>query len=348
MAKKSVGAVTLDVAQLRDDYDQRRGLLERLAVNTQQAIKGFLEEASFPYLDVSHRVKEFASLAEKVGRKGYSSPFDECEDLCGLRVICYFPSDVDRIASVIQREFLVHSTIDKGTLLGVQEFGYRSTHFIVSVKKEWEAAPNYRGLAGLKAEIQVRTLLMHAWAEVEHKLAYKSESQVPDEFRRRFSRLSAKFEEADEQFEELRDKLREYRRALMAKAEATGRFDINAELNLDSLQALLDFYFPNRTRNVAQKTGSVLEEITNHGLTMQDLVQSMERGRPFVEEYEHRIRELFPEPGARFAQVGALRAALDITVPGYAEARLKDASMKSRLGDTVRALRERVRKTPAQ
>ena len=58
-------------------------------------------------------------------------------------------------------------------------FGYRSRHFIVSVNREWLKAPNYRGLSGLKAEIQVRTILMHAWADVEYKLAYKKRNMFP-------------------------------------------------------------------------------------------------------------------------------------------------------------------------
>jgi putative GTP pyrophosphokinase len=59
--------------------------------------------------------------------------------------------------------------------------------------------------ADIRAEIQVRTALQHAWSAVHHKLEYKSSTEAPPELRRRLFRLSALFELADEQFSELRD-----------------------------------------------------------------------------------------------------------------------------------------------
>ena len=61
----------------------------------------------------------------------------------------------------------------------------------------------FRDYADFKVEIQIRTILMHAWAEIEHRLAYKKQAHIPSHLRRKFSRISAKLEEADEQFEEL-------------------------------------------------------------------------------------------------------------------------------------------------
>lgn len=342
MATRRDSTAALDAGQLREEYDRRRTHAERLVINLQQALKSFLEQDGIPYLDVTFRVKEFGSFSEKIGRKSYSTPFEQCEDLCGLRVICYYPSDVDAVAALIRREFLVHSSIDKGALLGVQEFGYRSTHFVASVKPEWEAAPNYRGLGGLKAEIQVRTLLMHAWAEVEHKLAYKSEQQVPDEFRRRLGRLSAQFEEADAQFEDLRDRLRQYRASLAERAQASGRFDPAVGLSLDSLRALLDYYFPDRGTTPTRLAAIVLEEVAGFGLSMPHIVRAVENSRPYLAEYESLLRTNTADWVDGFNQAGALRASLDIAVPGFVEYRTGGAQLPNFMAVAIEALREEV------
>ena len=109
--------------------------------------------------------------------KKIREPFDEIEDICGVRVICYYTSDVDKVTQIIKNEFQILESQNKSDLLGVNEFAYRSQHFIVKTNSKWNAAPNYRDLGNLKAEIQVRTILMHTWAEIEHKLNYKNKAQ---------------------------------------------------------------------------------------------------------------------------------------------------------------------------
>lgn len=76
--------------------------------------------------------------------------------------------------------------------------------------------------AGLKAEIQIRSLLQHAWAEIEHGLGYKPES-VPDEHIRRFSRLAGMFELADEEFVRLRDGLLQHEQIVREEIDASPR-----------------------------------------------------------------------------------------------------------------------------
>jgi ppGpp synthetase/RelA/SpoT-type nucleotidyltranferase len=314
--------LSTEVVQLRAVYDPLRRSLERLAINIRQALEGFIEEAGIPYLTITYRIKAFESFAQKIERKGYGDPYEQCEDLCGVRIICYYPSDVERIAALIRSEFDVKEAIDKAALLGVREFGYRSTHLIAMVKPAWLAAPNYRGLGQVKAEIQIRTVLMHAWAEIEHKLAYKSVEQVPDPFRRKLSRLSAKFEEADEQFEELRKGLADYRTGIAERAVQAGRFDSSLPMNIDTLQAYLSYYFPDRRENGPHALREALAEISQASLTMANLMLAYERAHSVLKEYERNMRPFFKTQTGQYAQLGALRAILDLTQPGYAERRI--------------------------
>jgi len=65
----------------------------------------------------------------------------------------------------------------------------------------------------MKCEIQVRTILQHAWAEIEHDLVYKSPADIPFRVRRRFASLAGLLEIADREFESLRQDEMAVRRA---------------------------------------------------------------------------------------------------------------------------------------
>src|SRR5207302_1889866 len=86
------------------------------------------------------------------------------------------------------------------------QFGYQSDHYIMSLRSGRAEKREWAKFAGLKAEIQVRTALQHAWAAVDHKLNYKPERETDrPQIGRGLSRLAAMFELADEEFSRLRD-----------------------------------------------------------------------------------------------------------------------------------------------
>ena len=81
-------------------------LYEKLGKNVIQAIETFLYEANIDYLNITYRIKEVESFLEKIERKDYSTPLEEIEDICGIRVICYYQSDVEKICEIIKKELL--------------------------------------------------------------------------------------------------------------------------------------------------------------------------------------------------------------------------------------------------
>ena len=103
--------------KVRAEYDRICKKHRKLATNLDEALKGFLNDADIDVLGVQHRVKEFDSFYEKIQRKRYTKPFEEVEDICGLRIICYYPSDLDKIAELIKSEFDVLESTDKADLL---------------------------------------------------------------------------------------------------------------------------------------------------------------------------------------------------------------------------------------
>ncbi|MDF2438276.1 MAG: (p)ppGpp synthetase [Bacteroidota bacterium] len=273
--------------ELNDEYNRLQSQYSKLGKNLEEALKSFLEAEKIPYLSVYHRVKDFESYFEKVGRKNYKDPFNETEDICGIRIICYYASDIEKIENIIKKELNVLESENKSDSLGLKEFAYRSVHNIVKINDNWTATPNYRGLQNYKAEIQIRTILMHAWAEIEHKLNYKSDAQVPFNFQRKLFRLSAKFEEADEQFEELRDGITEYRKDIAEKTRNENKFDVTQDFNLDSFLAFLNFHFPEMPPAEGFYLNTTFEDAVKNDITFAELEEDIK----FIKPYIHEIAE---------------------------------------------------------
>lgn len=171
-------------------------------------------------MDISHRTKTVSSLKGKIEKKigKYKSLFD-VTDLCGFRVICYFADTVDDIASLLKSAFIIDysNSIDKRDILQATEFGYISVHYICSLKEEdWKDHPE---LSTIRFEVQIRSVLQHAWAEIEHDLGYKSDFGVPRPIRREFSRVASLLEVADNQFVELRKNTQKYEEDVKIKIQ---------------------------------------------------------------------------------------------------------------------------------
>lgn len=191
-----------------------------------------------PLAMVSARAKNLCSVAEKMLRKRtlYQDPADplppdplvRMTDLCGGRIIAETATEVESICRFIEQAFDIDgpNSDDASQRLKPTEFGYRSVHYIIMVDPEKLAKagiktpvpPKILKQAGdlfpLKAEIQVRTLLEHAWSDLGHDLLYKSDLQVPDSMKRRFAQVAAVLEGADRDFGRLIAAFRDYRASL--------------------------------------------------------------------------------------------------------------------------------------
>lgn len=303
---------------MRKKFEQLHTSYSRLGKNVKEAIETFLTEKEINFLSVEYRIKDIDSFLEKIERKSYSDPFNDIEDICGLRIICYYQSDIKKICQIVNKEFDVKENEDKEKLLDDDQFGYRSYHFIGKVKNNWLQAPNYRGLENLKFEIQIRTVLMHAWAEIEHKLAYKQEIHIPTHLRRKLYRISAKLEEADEQFEDIKNESIQYRKKLLNKSIEKGiEFYKDLNLNLDSLQSFLDFKFPKRAKSI-KETRNLLNELVKSKISLNDIIEGYEILEPYLELIEKEIfKDRLIDNKSGWAQVGIIRKVLDITNDVY-------------------------------
>lgn len=176
-------------------------------------IEELLRQAGIKFQHVGYRVKSAESAVRKISLKtGSRLSLTNLTDLLGVRVITYFPHDVDKAADVIRDEFDIdeENSVDKRKLLDFDRFGYMSLHVIASLTPTRNHLAEYKRFSNTKFEVQIRSVLQHAWAEIEHDLGYKTEEAIPDEMRRSFSRLAGLLEIADEEFERIRKALGEY------------------------------------------------------------------------------------------------------------------------------------------
>nr|MBK9652827.1 RelA/SpoT domain-containing protein [Bacteroidota bacterium] len=124
----------MTITELKQVYENRLPLFKRVIENSIEAIELFLDEHKILHLGVSGRIKTFESFFEKVERKKYSEPFEQNEDFCGIRIIVFYPKDIEAIQEIIDTEFDLQDSFDKIDDLEINEFGYRSKHSIVKIK----------------------------------------------------------------------------------------------------------------------------------------------------------------------------------------------------------------------
>jgi ppGpp synthetase/RelA/SpoT-type nucleotidyltranferase len=210
-------------------YQVCRPLYDAYARNVAALLESLLEDANIRVHSVTYRAKEESSLLRKLeySQDKYSDLAD-VTDLAGVRVITYFEDEVNRVAELVSSEFDIDArhSIDKRKALEPDHFGYLSLHYVVSYSKQRKKLPENRRFDGLLAELQIRSVLQHTWAEIEHDLGYKTARAIPPEFRRRFSRLAGLLEIADSEFAAIRDALLNYelwaRQTLPAHPEKIG------------------------------------------------------------------------------------------------------------------------------
>ena len=235
------------------EYRDQLPRLREAADSVYGRLKATLDEAGLLVAAIEYRVKAEDSLAGKLELKGskYRSLAD-ITDIIGLRVITFYIDDVDKVASAVERLFEVDwdNSVDKRKIHEIDSFGYLSLHYICSM-------PDFP----YRFEIQMRTILQHAWANMNHDTGYKSGVEVPREYLRNLSRLAGMLELVDEQFSSIRAELTDYRRRVRALV-ASGNLD-DAPLDGDTYRSYLELDpFGTLNRRIASVNQAEIQEVS--------------------------------------------------------------------------------------
>lgn len=130
---------------------------------------------------IKSRIKTPESIVKKLKKGGYESTIENMvtyvKDIAGIRIVCSFTSDIYKLAEMIGRQNDLTVISVKDYMKHPKESGYKSYHMIVSV-------PIFLSnrVVDTKVEIQIRTIAMDFWASLEHKIRYKKNLQMYDEY----------------------------------------------------------------------------------------------------------------------------------------------------------------------
>ncbi|MEV7988647.1 hypothetical protein [Micromonospora sp. NPDC085948] len=231
----TVGSAAID----DDEWQQATDLAASLGPKVCEWILELTSDAGLHLHSIEKRVKSRPHAEQKIVNKvrgDYS--LKDMTDILGVRIITFFPDEIDVVASLIEQEFDVDrgNSVDKRALLDPDRFGYLSLHYVVRVQREQCSLRDFKKYQNFRFEIQIRTILQHAWAEIEHDLGYKSKEELPSGFQRRFSRLAGLLELADTEFQQIRGDLQNYQ-AEVGNAVRDEPGDV--PVNRDSISAFI-------------------------------------------------------------------------------------------------------------
>ena len=236
-----------------EEYRRQRPVFAKMQETIPAQVRSLFDEAGIVVASIESRVKEEKSLAGKLELKGakYNSLAD-ITDIFGMRIITFYIDDVDKVASVVERLFEVDwdNSVDKRKLHEVDRFGYMSLHYICR-------HPDYP----YRFEVQMRTILQHAWANMNHDTGYKSDVEVPVEYMRNMNRLAGMLELVDEQFSRIRTEINDYRRQVQSLV-ASGHLE-EVPLDGDTFRSYLNLGpFDALNRRIASVNQAEIQEVS--------------------------------------------------------------------------------------
>ncbi|MCK9565188.1 MAG: hypothetical protein M0Q43_03955 [Methanothrix sp.] len=230
----------MDPHECSKRYIEARPKYEMLTIKFKNLIEELLKHEGIKAITEA-RTKDTESFLGKITRsdKCYIDPLKEITDLSGIRITLFSLSDVEKVVGLINKEFVIDldRSVNKGDLLDSNQFGYLSQHFIAKANNERKQLPEWNDVSELWAEIQIRTILQHSWATISHEMDYKTEFDVPKELRRRLFRLSALFELADKELDEI---IIESKHISDQYKHSLENNEQNIELNVSSLRSYLE------------------------------------------------------------------------------------------------------------
>jgi putative GTP pyrophosphokinase len=282
---------------LRDAEEFTRSLITSLVSQTSD-----LEKPT-----VVSRLKDREESIRKFSRKYQTAleqdqrPYeikDYITDLIGIRVICLYEREIDKVVETLRANFLILGESDKITKVETTEdtFGYKGFHLDLTMNEARKALPEYRRFTDLRYEVQVRTIIQDAWSVLDHKIKYKK--SIPANLKRRINTLAALFELADHEFLSIRDKTFD----LLVKADAKVEAEVQSEnrqplsrplaaeehpspLDVFSFLTVAKKHFPGYNFFTFAADGFVQEILNTSQLTPKSLDTILSEKLPMVQKY---------------------------------------------------------------
>lgn len=202
-------------SEFRDFYNANQYLLESAKNSFISLVNALTNHAgSISISKIDGRVKDKEECIKKFNLK-YRTDLeksstayiirDHITDLIGLRIVCLYEDDIDKICACLSDHFAVLDKTDKIAQIENTEgsFGYKGLHLDLQLNESRKELPEYSAYSEFRFEIQIRTIIQDSWSVLDHKIKYKK--SIPVGLKRRINTLAALFELADREFRQIRD-----------------------------------------------------------------------------------------------------------------------------------------------
>ncbi|MCT2560524.1 GTP pyrophosphokinase [Chryseobacterium herbae] len=280
MAALNKEQIDTEYKQLHDDLIRFE---KALITQIQEILSSNNITLGFP---IQFRVKTVNSIIEKHESKRFTikKSILELQDLVGFRIVMLFKRDIEKVNNLIEDNFEVikkYDTIDK---LSHDQFGYSSRHYIIKINKEWCNVPTFKNLDKYEAEIQIRTLSQHNWAETSNALQYKNTNNVPKEILRTIGRVAALLETVDLELERTLFERDEYNKTIVQNLGE------DKKLDMEILKIVLDKAFPEDYLRDVENYSELLSDLFNFDIIKVEDLESLIRENIKFSENKANIR----------------------------------------------------------
>lgn len=184
--KSAIREVETRLSILSDDFDKKHSYM--------------------PIHHVQSRLKTFESLMEKAGRYGIEDPLNNLDtvmreilDIAGIRVVCNYEEDIATMSRLLLSQEDIEMIRVRDYCDKPKESGYRSVHVVIAVPVY---LVNKRKM--VPVEIQFRSVMMDAWASLEHELRYKNKGKLAQEIVDTLKDCAENLHEVDERMSRVR------------------------------------------------------------------------------------------------------------------------------------------------
>ena len=230
----------MEIRLWREILDPYYLAVDELLVKFNHMIKECREAGEYsPIEQVTGRVKKISSILEKAQKKkiNLEDVEERMNDIAGIRIICQFVEDIDRVVEIIQQRSDMEVINIKDYVENRKESGYRSLHINIYYNVETMHAKKR-----VQVEIQIRTLAMNFWATIEHSLQYKYKGNMPAHISERLQNASEAILKLDEEMSVIRDEI----------IGAQNSFNIKAGIVADVLNNIQNLYKVANKREVVK------------------------------------------------------------------------------------------------
>lgn len=163
---------------LINSYKEKIPLYQEFCDSMKSILIHLLNDKGFKY-QISYRIKSIDSVKNKIIKKYDIGEeiltLDDLNDLAGIRIVFYLESEKDRFIKYLYNELTSTGLILKERH---KEKGYRSVHVIAKFGEKRLNLCEYKQFKDLKCEIQLTSVLFHAWSEIEHDIIYKHDENL--------------------------------------------------------------------------------------------------------------------------------------------------------------------------